>query len=155
MNTSNRVKNLSQTRGKCFFDGHVVPRAKDNSLVTFSAPGIATYNTQNIKRRWSSGSVDFARRIRIPKLPRESAAIVILRKKGQPIQNIAEFLGRSTSYVHRILKFNNVFRLVKFADLRKLPTAIKQFGARFLKKTMLKLAPGWLAFILGETDKPP
>lgn len=99
--------------------------------------------------------ISHPRRVRVPKLPRESAAIVLLRQKGQPVQNISAFLGRSTSFVQRVLEFNNALRRFRFADLRKLPRRVKDLGAKFRRREMEKLGPVWLSFILGETDKPP
>jgi len=88
--------------------------------------------------------------VRINRLPREAAAIIILRRKQQSINQIANFLGRSYSFVYRILKKN-----LLISDLRKLPNRIKLLAAARQHQIMLKLWQKWQNFILGEGEKPP
>jgi len=91
--------------------------------------------------------------LRIQRLKREAATIQILRRKKQSISNIASFLGRSTSFVSRIL--HNITTLSFPLDKRKLPRAIvlkNCFAQRFLLE---KLRSSWESFLFGEVDKPP
>lgn len=91
---------------------------------------------------------------RVERLPREAAAYIILRRKGQSINNIAKAFGRSTSFVYRIISRARVLALNR-KDLRKLPRLSRtRYAARmrFILKTLLKK---WEAFILGEGEKPP
>lgn len=89
--------------------------------------------------------------MRIKKIPRESACIVILRRKGQSINNISKFLGRSTSYIQRILKFNGLR-----ADLRKLPMAIKLKSASRQRIFMEKTRFAWEQWIFSDSgERPP
>jgi IS30 family transposase len=83
-------------------------------------------------------------------MPREAAAVVILRRKQQSINGIAKFLGRSTSFIARILKANG-----NKQDLRKYPTQIKQKAALRQWKLLEKLRLSWDKFILSEVEKPP
>ena len=82
-------------------------------------------------------------------MKREAAAVIILRRKGQSINNISNFLGRSCSFVYRILK-----NLTKF-DLRKLPAAYRIKNAFFNRRMLEKLWNFWEMWILGEGAKPP
>lgn len=69
---------------------------------------------------------------------------------------IAALLGRSLSYVHRVISFNkDLHNLPKFLDLRKLPGNVKHSSAKIRAKIMEKLWSAWQAFIMGEEDKPP
>ena len=89
------------------------------------------------------------KKLRINRLPREAAAIIILRRKNQSINNISYFLGRSTSFVYRILKN---FRKI---DLRKLPRRIILLAARRNRVLLEKLRLRWQDFIIGESERPP
>ena len=89
--------------------------------------------------------------MRIKRQKREAATYIMLRRKGVSINQISLSFGRSTSFVFRILKAAHL----RFMDLRKLPTYIKQLGSQRSKKIMDKLLRGWEQFILGEVDKPP
>ena len=89
--------------------------------------------------------------MRIKRQKREAAAYIMLRRKGVSINQLSLSFGRSTSFIYRVLKTAHL----RFLDLRKLPTYIKQLGSQRNKKTMDKLLRGWEAFILGEVEKPP
>ena len=89
--------------------------------------------------------------MRIKRQKREACAFIMLRRKGISINQISLSFGRSTSFVFRILKNAHL----RFMDLRKLPTYVKQLGSQRNKKLMDKLLRGWEAFILGEVEKPP
>ena len=88
-------------------------------------------------------------KVRVKRLPREAAAYIMLRRKGQSINNIASLVGRSFSFVHRILKN------IRSRDLRKLPRVSRLFHAAKMRFFMLKYGAAWLNFILGEGEKPP
>lgn len=77
-----------------------------------------------------------------------------MRRKGQSINNIAAAFGRSTSFVHRILKANRGLILTK-KDLRKLPRICRMRYASRMRFLYMKLLKKWEAFILGESEKPP
>jgi len=84
-------------------------------------------------------------------MPREAAAVVILRRKQQSINGISKFLGRSTSFVARILNFNGLNK----EDLRKYPAQMKQKAALRQWKILEKLRLNWEKFIFGATERPP
>jgi hypothetical protein len=93
--------------------------------------------------------------MRFSRLPREAAAIIILRRRfGYSINTLAAWLGRSTSFVQRILEFN---RLTAHAshDLRKLPARIRRLSASRLREELMLWGRAWEAWILGEGEKPP
>ena len=87
--------------------------------------------------------------------PREAAAYVILRRQGVSVNQIATAFGRSRSIVHRILKRNVGYGVLKRFDLRKLPSYTRRLSAARTWNTMLWLLGGWEAWIFGEGDKPP
>ena len=89
--------------------------------------------------------------MRIKRQKREAAAYIMLRRKGVSINQLSLSFGRSTSFVFRVLKAAHL----RFMDLRKLPTYVKQLGSQRSKKIMDKLLRGWEQFILGEGEKPP
>lgn len=93
-------------------------------------------------RHWTS-------RVRIQRFQNEAAAYVLLRRKGHSINNISTLLGRSTSFIARIL--NNFTKI----DLRKLPRVRRLCNASKMRSLLLKLAPKWVSFILGESEEPP
>jgi hypothetical protein len=92
---------------------------------------------------------------RVKPLPREKAAIVMLRKKGYPINMLATFLGRSTSFIHRILRFNVDVGNLRYMNMRKFQAKTRMRECGFLWKTLESLRVAWERFILGEGDKPP
>ena len=93
--------------------------------------------------------------MRIKSIPREKAAIVILRKLGYPINMIARALGRSQSLIHRTLRFNIVIKNLTGIDMRKLPNQIRLRCCITRWNTLTRLWPAWEAWILGEGEKPP
>jgi len=79
-----------------------------------------------------------------------------MRKKGASINLIAAFIGRSTSFVARILKSAKRTSPFSFsADLRKLPNRIKRLSAKRQLQTMEKLRRAWELFIRGQGERPP
>jgi len=88
-------------------------------------------------------------------LPREKAAIIILRKKGYPINMISKVLGRSTSFVHRTLRTAITRLTLRVIDMRKLPSRTRTYTSGFRWRKLLSLWSAWEQFILGETDRPP
>jgi len=87
-------------------------------------------------------------------MPREKAAMIILRKQGVSINTIAQFLGRSRSIIHKTLKANYLFGLRKI-ELRKLPNHIRVNDSRKNRSLMEQLRLKWENFILGSEAKPP
>ena len=90
--------------------------------------------------------------MRIPRLKREAAAVCIMRKTGVAINQIASFLGRSHSFIYRILRFNGLAHRI---DLRKLPWRIRSLSAARIARHMEILRHRWEMWILGEGEKPP
>jgi hypothetical protein len=88
-------------------------------------------------------------------MPREKAAALMLRKKGYSINQLSQFLGRSSSLIHQIVAFNQALGTVPRSDLRKLPGQTKKLSAQKFRFTMEKWVSAWLPFILGEVDRPP
>jgi len=101
--------------------------------------------------------------MRIKKLKREACAYIKLRRLGYSINMLAKFLGRSTSFVHRILKnvgmtgysINGAgfctWKVLHPGDMRKSPGARCEYSP----KIMELIRERWMDFITGETDKPP
>ena len=87
--------------------------------------------------------------------PRENATIIKLRKLGYPMNMISDALGRSTSYIHKILRIAIQRLSVRSMDMRKLPGQIRLYNSRKRWITLQKYLPSWTAFILGEGEKPP
>jgi hypothetical protein len=86
---------------------------------------------------------------------REKCAVVKLTKLGYSTNQLAQALGRSTSYIHRIVRTAITRGLTHFIDKRKLPNQTRLRCSSIRRKTLIKYLPGWEAFILGEGDKPP
>jgi hypothetical protein len=87
--------------------------------------------------------------------PREAAAYVILRRQGISVNQIAKAFGRSRSVVHRILKRNVGYGVLRQNDLRKLPSYVRKLSAIRTWNMMLRLLGRWEAWIFGEGEKPP
>lgn len=79
----------------------------------------------------------------------------MLRRLGYATQIIAKAFGRSTSIVHRILRFNEQLGALRIFDLRKLPTRIKRLQNARQHKSILRFLASWEKWILGEGEKPP
>lgn len=92
---------------------------------------------------------------RIKVLPREKAAIIMLRRHGYPMNMISRFLGRSTSFIYRTLRTAIMRLSIRNIDMRKLPSAtrISLSGKRW--RNFKKYMVGWENFIFGEGEKPP
>jgi len=86
---------------------------------------------------------------------REKATTIMLRKKGYPINMIAKFLGRSTSFVHRTLRAAIMQFCLRPIDMRKLPSNTRMLTSSFRWDQLLKYWDAWSAFLMGEGDKPP
>jgi hypothetical protein len=105
--------------------------------------------------------------VRIPRLKREAAAYIILRRKGYTINKLSEIFGRSTSFIHRILKavglagsvetwIGSGYCLAKTKVLNKLDQR-KCLRAKkyFWGKKYIALVNAWLDFMDGEGERPP
>lgn len=99
---------------------------------------------------------------------RESSAYIKLRRFGYSINHIAKAFGRSTSVVHKRIAraktyiaslSNRGYRKFTFSDLfydkRKMPNSDRLTSVGPRLRMMKKYLPGWLTWILGESDKPP
>lgn len=93
--------------------------------------------------------------LRINPLPREKAAVIMLRRKGYPINMLSKFLGRSTSYIHRILKTAKLRLTLRHVDMRKLPNQTRICQSRNRWRNFQKFWTAWEQFITGECDRPP
>jgi hypothetical protein len=94
--------------------------------------------------------------MRIKRHKNECASILFLRKNlGYTVTAISQILGRSTSLVHRVLKFNKLIGNLSHADLRKIPCRLRLRTAQKHRLSMERIIGLWLPFVLGESDKPP
>ena len=105
---------------------------------------------------------DYIRKTPYPKhitrfapLQREKAAMIKLRNQGYPTNMLSKISGRSTSFIHRILK-TAVQRLsIRKIDMRKLPGQVRLRCAAIRWNSLLKYWPLWEAWICGVGEKPP
>ena len=89
-------------------------------------------------------------------MPREKAAIVMLRRKyGYSTNQLADAFTRSASQIHRILKVNQALGALHLKDLRRLPCRIKKLAAVRQRRQLRFYMGKWLGFILGVEDRPP
>jgi AraC-like DNA-binding protein len=94
--------------------------------------------------------------LKINPLPREKAAIIKLTAKfGYSINQLAQAFGRSTSYIQKIVRNEINLGFTSFLDKRKLPNTTRLRCSAIRKMMLQKYLPVWMAFILGEEDKPP
>lgn len=93
--------------------------------------------------------------MRIAPMGREKAVIIMLRKKGNPINMIAKVLGRSTDFIHRTLRTAILRLCLRPMDMRKLPGKTRIYTSGFRWRKLLSLWPRWEAFLFGESEKPP
>jgi|Deesub1362A_J573_1020465.scaffolds.fasta_scaffold00566_15 hypothetical protein len=93
--------------------------------------------------------------LRIKPLPREKSAIVILRRKGYRINMLSKIFGRSTSFIHRVLKRNISFGVLKPMDMRKMPDKTRKYYSKIRWNMLLKCWEKWEAWIFGEGEEPP
>jgi hypothetical protein len=94
---------------------------------------------------------------KIPFYKNEKACMIKLRKLGYPINQIAQFTGRSFSIVHKVLAI-----ATERLGMRKLDARCGNTNANRLKQSArrwrifeAKYMQGWLAFVEGSQDKPP
>jgi len=100
---------------------------------------------------------------RRPWLQNEKASINILRRVGCSINQIATFLGRSTSGVWSTLKtmlkrpFTKGLRdpYGRPVDLRKLSKSARRRAAAHVWSRMNRERFHWELFILGDSEEPP
>lgn len=89
-------------------------------------------------------------------LPREKTAIIKMREKGKySINQLSEAFGRSRSYVHKVIKSAQTFRILPLIDNRKSPRKAILYTCRKKANACLNWLQLWMPFILGEEDKPP
>jgi hypothetical protein len=94
--------------------------------------------------------------MRLPVLQREKVAILFLRKKkGYSINILSKAFNRSASLIHQIIKFNTLIGNLKKFDNRALPQYIKKIATTRQTQQLSFYMEKWVAFILGEGDKPP
>ena len=92
---------------------------------------------------------------RINPLPREKAAIIMLRKKGYPMNMLSKALGRSLSFIHRVLRTAITRRTLHVVDMRKLPGNVRLYCHNSRWRTLMRFMPAWESWILGEGEEPP
>ena len=94
--------------------------------------------------------------MRVPDLQRERAAILYLRRKfSYSINTLAQAFSRSSSLIHRILKFNKALGALTHKDLRWLPARVKKLATARMQRQLRFFMKLWMPFILGESDRPP
>lgn len=93
--------------------------------------------------------------MRYSALPREKATIIIFRKYGQNIQNIAKALGRSTSFVQAVLKKAESLGVIVRKDNRKIPSLIKRLRSRIKLASCFSWMRRYELFLLGAEEEPP
>jgi IS30 family transposase len=90
------------------------------------------------------------------RLPREAATTVLLRKHGYPMNMIATFLGRSLSFVYRILRRNIDIGNLRYMNFkRNMPAATLTRESIRRWEKLLKLWQAWQDFLEGKGEKPP
>jgi len=92
---------------------------------------------------------------KIPFLGRERAAIIKIRRQGVSMNAIAEAFGRSLSEIHRVIKNAESFGVLRRFSNRKLPNLLRRRSSSFKRRTLLNLMDSWIAWICGESEKPP
>ncbi len=95
--------------------------------------------------------------MRIPVMQREKAAILYLRRRfGYSINIIAKFFNRSTSLIHRLLKFNEAIGALRhISNKRKIPPYTRRLARSRMERQMNSYYGLWTAFLLGLVEKPP
>lgn len=93
--------------------------------------------------------------MRIPRLRREAALVLQFRKHQYSISAIAKFLGRSTSFIHRILKFNETLGFPAINLKRKIPAQIRRLAKQRMEDNLTRYGEAWIAWLLNEDGKPP
>lgn len=86
---------------------------------------------------------------------REKAAIIKLRKHGYPVNMLSKFLGRSTSFIHRVIRTAIKRHTLHMVDMRKLPSQTRLSTSIKRWINLLKIWTGWKAWIKGDCDEPP
>ena len=92
--------------------------------------------------------------MRIQRLRREAALVVRFRRFGYTMNSIAMFLGRSTSFVYHILKFQAGLG-ARIGDLRKIPARIRRLAKARHEKGIRCFGELWNMWLLGIGEKPP
>ena len=94
--------------------------------------------------------------MRIPVFQRERAAILYLRRKfSYSINTLAQAFSRSSSLIHRILKFNRALGTLAHKDNRWYRDFSKKIGAARQRRQLAFYMNLWMPFILGTEDRPP
>ena len=93
--------------------------------------------------------------LKIPTLTRERAAIIKLTNKGYSINQLSEVFGRSTSFIHKVVRTSITRKIAHFIDKRKLPASTRLRCSSIRRKMLQRWITLWMPFILGETDRPP
>lgn len=88
-------------------------------------------------------------------LPREKAVIIKFRQFGYSINHIAAALGRSTSYIHHVLKKAQEFGVVRAFSNRKMPDMLRKLHSRRRQFLAYYWMRKWEGFLLGAEEEPP
>lgn len=103
-----------------------------------------------------------SKKMRVPFMLREKAAIIKLRQHGYSINALSVFSGRSSSVIHSILKRAGytpgcfiASSWLNAKDLRKLPSQVRLKSAQIIRLGLVFQIDRWMPFVLGEVDKPP
>lgn len=92
--------------------------------------------------------------MRIQRLQREGAVIVQLRRHGYTMNSIGAFLGRSTSFVFRVLNFQRCLG-VTVGDLRKIPCRTRQLAKARMERNIQRFGEMWNLWLTSKDGKPP
>lgn len=93
--------------------------------------------------------------VHIKPLKRENAAYIKLTKLGYSINQLSEAFGRSTRYIHKIVRNEVKIGYLRLIDKRKLPHAIRMRTSSIRRKMLRNYLKLWENWILGEGEKPP
>ena len=93
--------------------------------------------------------------LHIKPLTREKCTIIKLTQHGYSINQLSQTLGRSCSFIHRIIRTAILRGITHFIDKRKLPSKTRLLTSSRRIKMLQKYMPLWEVFLLGEVDEPP
>jgi len=96
-------------------------------------------------------------RVCVPLFQREKAAYVYLRRRFHySISVLSQAFGRSTSVIHRILKFNVAIGAIpRFSNKENCGNRIRTLSLVRQQNDIYRIVKAWEAWILGEGEKPP
>lgn len=89
-------------------------------------------------------------------LPREKSAILMMRRLGSySINQLSQASGKSSSWIHKIIKQAQNLGSLPRLDNRKLPRKAILYSCKKKLISCFSAFQMWLPFILGEEEEPP